>query len=319
MEKCVNRGDVIFWENKRFFSYNYFLKQKFGEKVFKIPVSLATTCPNRDGKKAHGGCIFCSENGSGDFLIPHNVSIKNQIEKMVEQDEKWNANKYIVYFQSFTNTYLPVEVLRKAMEEALLNENVVGISIGTRVDCISDDMLSLLAEFNKKTFLNIELGLQTSKDKSHELVNSQFVTKDYQDVMKRLKKHNIFVVTHVIIGLPFETKDDIKNTVSTTIKAGTNGIKLQLLYILKDTKLHQLYTETNFDIFTFDEYVDLIIEIIENLPKDIVIMRLTGDGKKEDVIAPLFSLNKRKILNAIDSRLKERNSYQSKNLIGSSD
>ncbi len=319
MEKCVNRGDVIFWENKRFFSYNYFLKQKFGEKVFKIPVSLATTCPNRDGSKGVGGCIFCSENGSGDFLIPHNVSIKNQIEQMIEKDEKWNANKYIVYFQSYTNTYLPVEILRKAMEDALSNENVLGISIGTRVDCISDEMLQLLSEFNKKTFLNVELGLQTSKDSTHELVNSQFITDDYINVMARLKSHNIFVVTHVIIGLPFETTQDIKKTVNTCVKAGTNGIKLQLLYILKNTKLHNLYTNTNFDIFTFDEYVDLIIEIIENLPKDIVIMRLTGDGKKEDVIAPLFSLNKRKILNTIDSRLKERNSYQSKNLVGSSD
>ncbi len=301
----------MFYDNKRFFSYNLFLKDKFGEKIFKVPVSLSTTCPNRDGTKSFGGCIFCSESGSGDFLY-QSISIKEQFEKTVSKDTKWNANKFIIYFQSFTNTYLPVDVLKKALDEALSLENVVGVSIGTRVDCISDEMLELLIEYNQKTFLSIELGLQTSNDKTHEIINSQFTTSDYITTMEKLTKNNIHTVTHVILGLPFETVTDIKNTINTCIKAKTNGIKLQLLYILRNTKLEKLYYETNFKILDFDEYINLLVKIIEVLPKDMVILRLTGDGDKENLIEPLYSLNKRKILNTLDKELKERNTYQSR-------
>lgn len=272
---------------------------------------MATTCPNRDGTKSNKGCIFCSENGSGDFLQPHKLSVTDQFKNMVLNDTKWNANKYIIYFQSFTNTYLPVHILKKALDEALSIDGVVGISIGTRADCINNDMLTLLCEYNKKTFLNIELGLQTSNDTSHMLINSQFTTLQYLDTMKRLTDNNIFTVTHIILGLPFETKDDMINTIKTCINAKTNGIKLQLLYILKGTYLADLYYKNPFSILEFDDYISLLVEILEMLPKDVVIMRLTGDGKKEDLIEPLYSLNKRKILNTLDSQLKLKNTYQS--------
>ncbi len=309
---CFIGGDSIYWDNKDFNSYNYFLKQKFGEKVFKVPVSLATTCPNRDGSKGLGGCIFCSENGSGDFLKPHNINITDQFNQMIQEDTKWNANKYIIYFQSFTNTYLKPSTLKKALDEALAINGVVGIAIATRVDCISDEILDLLIDYNSKTFLSIELGLQTSKDSTHNLINSCFTTSDYINIMDKLTSNNIFTVTHVILGLPFETKQDILNTINVCISAKTNGIKLQLLYILKNTKLEKLCNETPFHILDFDEYINLIVDILEILPEDIVIMRLTGDGKKEDLVAPLYSLNKRKILNTIDMELRNRNSYQAK-------
>ncbi len=301
----------MFWDNKRFYSYNYFLKEKFGEKVFKVPISLATTCPNRDGTKSTTGCIFCSENGSGDFLKPHHISIKEQFNQMILEDTKWNANKYIIYFQSFTNTYLPIDTLRKALDEALTIDGVVGISIGTRADCISDEILALLCEYNSKTFLNIELGLQTSNDNTHKLINSQFTTEDYLSTMKKLTDNNIFTVTHVILGLPFETREDMLNTIKTCIIAKTNGIKLQLLYILRGTDLEKLFYKENFPILPFEDYINILIEILEILPKDTVIMRLTGDGKKSEVIEPLYSLNKRKILNTLDMELKNRNTYQS--------
>ncbi len=231
---------------------------------------------------------------------------------MVSEDKKWNANKFIIYFQSFTNTYLPVSTLKKALDEALEIDNIVGISIGTRVDCIDDEMLELLCEYNKRTFLSIELGLQTSNDNSHKLINSCFTTNDYIKTMEKLTKNNINTVTHVILGLPFERKEDILNTVKTCIDSKTNGIKLQLLYILKNTKLEKLFYEQNFKTLTFDEYINLLIEIIEILPQDMVILRLTGDGDKNSLIEPLYSLNKRKILNTIDMELKKRETYQGK-------
>lgn len=315
--KYVKGGVIIFLENKRFFTYNHFLKSKFGEKIYKIPMSLAKTCPNRDGKKGVGGCIFCSENGSGDFIAndsSKSLTITEQITKSIQNDNKWNANKYIIYFQSYTNTYIPIDTLKNALDEALSYENVVGISIGTRVDCIDDDVLNLLIEYNKKTFLSIELGLQTSNDATHEIINSKFVTNDYIYTAKRLKDNNIHFATHIIIGLPYETYDDYINTIKTCIIANTDGIKLQLLYILKGTKLEKLYIENNFHILEFDEYIKIIVDIIEILPKNMVIMRLTGDGKKEDLLAPLFSLNKRNILNSIDKELKKRNTFQGYNL-----
>ncbi len=234
---------------------------------------------------------------------------------MVLEDTKWNANKFIIYFQSFTNTYLEVDTLRKSLDEALTINGVVGIAIATRVDCISNEMLELLKEYNAKTFLSIELGLQTSNDTTHNLINSCFTTNDYINIMDKLTTNNIFTVTHVILGLPFETNQDILNTIDVCIKAKTNGIKLQLLYILKNTKLEALYNKTPFQTLAFEEYINLIVDILETLPKETVIMRLTGDGKKEYLVAPLYSLNKRKILNTIDIELKNRNTYQSKKVV----
>ncbi len=283
--------------------------------MFKVPISLATSCPNRDGTKGTGGCIFCSESGSGDFLPPQSMPIKKQFGSVVSKDTKWNANKFIIYFQSFSNTYIPVNTLKKALDEALEIHNVVGIAIATRVDCISREILELLIEYNKKTFLSVELGLQTSNDYTHELINSCFKTNDYIEVMERLTRNNIFTVTHIILGLPFESHKDIFNTIELCKIAQTDGIKLQLLYILKDTQLENLYINTKFKTLEFDEYINLIVDILEILPKDTVILRLTGDGKKEELVAPLFSLNKRKILNSIDMELKKRDSYQSSKLI----
>lgn len=300
----------IFDNNKRFFSYSSFLKQKFSEKVYKVPIALAKTCPNRDGTKGTGGCIFCSEIGSSEFSSHYSVNIKEQFSYMISTYNKWNANKFIIYFQSYTNTYMPLDILENAILESLGIENVVGISIATRPDCINDDVIELLKKYSEKTYISIELGLQTSNDDTHRLINSCFTTDDYIVSMKKLKSANIDVVTHIIIGLPLETKKDIIETVKVSIMSGTSGVKLQLLYVLKNTKLEKMYNDNLFQEMPFSDYINIVADIIEILPENVVIHRLTGDGKKEDLVAPLYSLNKRNILNSIDKKLIERNTYQ---------
>ncbi len=263
------------------------LKEKLGEKTVKLSVSAGFTCPNRDGKVSSGGCIFCSGSGSGDFAPPPELPIAEQLEISKEKlSAKWPNAKYIAYFQAFTNTYAPVEVLEEKYNEALSCDYISGIAIATRPDCMGDDVIELLDKINKKTYLWVEFGLQTSNEKTAELINRGYKNDVYVSAIKKLKERNIETVTHIILGLPGETRDDMRNSVKFAAAAGTDGIKLQLLHIIRGTKLHEMYMKEPFHVMTRDEYTDTVIDMLENLPPEIVIHRLTGDGNRNELVQP---------------------------------
>lgn len=292
---------------------NNYLKNKFGEKIYKVSLDGGFTCPNRDGKLSKGGCIFCGESGSGDFTSGRNKSIYNQIEDQIKLiSKKYNGNKYIAYFQNFTNTYADVDYLRKIYEEALSHPDIVGLAIATRPDCLENDILELLSEINKKTFLWIELGLQTINDEVAHFFNRAYKTEIYQKSTEKLKKLNIKFVTHIIIGLPKEEKEDYFKTTMFAQKCGTWGIKLHLMYVEKGTGLESFYNSGKLKVNTKEEYIEKIVNILENISPDIIIHRMTGDGNRDTLIAPLWSLKKVDVLNSIQKLLKERNSYQGK-------
>ena len=300
------------WDNKRYNNLNYFLRHKFGEKVFKISLDGGFTCPNRDGSISHKGCIFCSLRGSGDFTMTNkDLSLQFEEAKGMMQ-KKWRSGKYIGYFQAYTNTYAPVDVLREKYYTILDKENVVGLAIATRPDCLPTDVLDLLEELNKETYLWVELGLQTIKEDTTKLINSGYTLEDYVNGVDELKKRNIDIVTHCILGLPGETKSDMLETVDFVAKTNTQGIKLHLLHLMKDTPMVKLYEEGKLEFLGKDEYVDLVVDCIEKLPTDMVIHRLTGDGPRATLIEPRWSLNKWEVLNAIDDILKERDTWQGK-------
>lgn len=304
----------MYWYDKRFHSLNYFLKETFGEKIIKIPLDGGFTCPNRDGTLSNRGCIFCSSRGSGDFAGNRLLPINEQFEEVRNSmKKKWPKAKYIPYFQAYTNTYAPVEVLKDKFYEALSLPDVVGISIATRPDCLSNDILSLLKDISKKTFLFVELGLQTTKESSIKLINRCYENNVFSKAVKDLKSINANVVCHCILGLPYETKDDMLNTVKFACQNNVNGIKLQLLHILKNTELNTLYKKEKFKVLTFEEYIDIVVSCLSIIPEDIVIHRLTAEGPRKDLVAPEFSIEKFKILNTIDNTLKSLDIYQGKN------
>ena len=295
------------FNNRRFFSLNDYFKENFGEKIYKVSLDGGFTCPNRDGSVAHGGCIFCSEAGSGEFAANKIKSITEQIDEQLEfLKEKIQDGKVIAYFQNFTNTYGKVDYLRKIYYEALNHPRVMGIAIATRPDCIEDDALELLNEINNKYFMWLELGLQTSNDSVATLINRGYKYSVYESTTKKLNEKNIKFVTHMIIGLPTETKNDIINTAQKIIDSKSWGIKIHSLHIIKNTTLERLYNRNPFYIFTLEEYVDITVSILKMLPEKMVVHRTTGDGKKEDLVEPLWSLNKRKVLNEIEKELKKR-------------
>lgn len=289
------------------------LKNKFGTKTVKLSVNAGFTCPNRDGKVSTGGCIFCSGAGSGDFAPSAELSIAQQLELSKQKlSQKWPEAKYIAYFQAFTNTYAPVEELERKYEEALLCKGIDGIAIATRPDCIDDDIVDLLDKISKKTYLWVEFGLQTSNELTADLINRGYKNEAYLSAMKKLKDKNIETVTHIILGLPGETIDDMRNSVKFAADARTDGIKLQLLHIIRGTKLHDMYIKNPFHIMTKDEYTDTVIDMIEHLPPRIVIHRLTGDGNRNELEEPSWSMDKRGVLNEIHRKMKLNNSYQGK-------
>lgn len=284
-----------------YYSFNKYLRDKFGCKVYKISINAGFTCPNRDGQVGTGGCIFCSGTGSGDFAQSNILSITEQIEKgksLVEK--KCKSGKYIAYFQAFTNTYAPIETLSLVFYEAIENDSVVAISIATRPDCLGDEVLNLLEELNKIKPVFIELGLQTTKNSTIDYINRCYENEVYDMAVKNLKDIGINVVTHIILGLPGESKNDMLNTVSHAVEVGTDGIKLQLLHILKGTKLADDYLQGKFKALEIDEYLDILKACLNIIPENIVIHRLTGDGAKKDLIAPLWSANKKYVLNKIN-------------------
>mgnify|MGYP004455509089 CR=1 FL=1 len=295
----------------RYNSANRFFREKFGDKVIKVALDGGFTCPNRDGTLSYGGCIFCSEKGSGDFAGDRALDIEKQFEvSRQKMNKKWKEGKYIAYFQAFTNTYAPFEYLQKIFTKASNLTGVVGIFVATRPDCITEDIAKFLGELNKKIYVCIELGFQTSKGESIKLINRCYENEVFEDCVKMLNKYNIDIIVHTILGLPYESKQDMLNTVKYVSKFNISGIKLQLLHIIKDTALHKLYIKKPFKTLTLEEYVDIVVSCIENLPPNIVIHRITGDGDKNTLVEPKWSLNKKVVLNSINKELNIRDTYQ---------
>lgn len=289
-----------------YLSFNKYLKDKFGQKVYKISLDGGFTCPNRDGKTGTRGCIFCSKGGSGDFAESREMSITEQIENGKKKvEKKIKSGKYIAYFQAFTNTYAPVEMLRQKYEEAINHHDIVALSIATRPDCLGDDVLRLLDEMNKIKPVFVELGLQTIHQKSAKYIRRGYDLSVYDKAVRDLNKIGVNVVVHVILGLPNESENDMLETVKYVCESGANGIKLQLLHVIDGTDLAKDYEKGLFKTLEFDEYVNLIVKCVKIIPKDIVIHRLTGDGAKKDLIAPLWSADKKRVLNAINKALRE--------------
>ena len=289
-----------------YLSFNKYLKDKFGQKVYKISLDGGFTCPNRDGKAGTRGCIFCSKGGSGDFAESREMSITEQIESGKKKvEKKIKSGKYIAYFQAFTNTYAPVETLRQKYEEAINHPDIVALSIATRPDCLGDDVLRLLDEMNKIKPVFVELGLQTIHQKSAKYIRRGYDLNVYDKAVRDLKKIGVNVVVHVILGLPNESENDMLETVKYVCESGANGIKLQLLHVIDGTDLAKDYEKGLFKTLEFDEYVNLIVKCVKIIPNDIVIHRLTGDGAKKDLIAPLWSADKKRVLNAINKALRE--------------
>ena len=289
-----------------YLSFNKYLKDKFGQKVYKISLDGGFTCPNRDGKTGTRGCIFCSKGGSGDFAENRDMSITEQIESGKKKvEKKIKSGKYIAYFQAFTNTYAPVETLRQKYEEAINHPDIVALSIATRPDCLGDDVLRLLDEMNKIKPVFVELGLQTIHQKSAKYIRRGYDLSVYDKAVRDLKKIGVNVVVHVILGLPNESENDMLETVKYVCESGANGIKLQLLHVIDCTDIAKDYEKELFKTLEFDEYVNLIVKCVKIIPKDIVIHRLTGDGAKKDLIAPLWSADKKRVLNAINKALRE--------------
>ncbi|WP_294904225.1 TIGR01212 family radical SAM protein [uncultured Eubacterium sp.] len=289
----------------KYTTLNSYLKEKFGCKVYKISLDCGFTCPNRDGTLGYGGCIFCSKGGSGDFAESRTLGVTEQIESGKEKvKNKIKSGKYIAYFQAFTNTYADVNTLEKMFSEAINHPDIVALSIATRPDCLEQEKVELLSRLNKIKPIFVELGLQTVNEKTAKYISRGYTLDVYDDAVERLHEQGINVVTHIIIGLPYETKEDMLSSVKYVCKV-TDGIKLQLLHILKGTDLAKDYFEHKFEVLSLEEYTNIIAECVKIIPENVVIHRLTGDGAKKDLIAPLWSANKKKVLNTINKRLSE--------------
>ena len=302
------------WNGKRYNSLNYFLRNKFNEKIYKISLDGGFGCPNRDGKVSFGGCTFCSERGSGDYAGNRILSITDQFKDRKNiMKKKWKEGKYLAYFQAYTNTYAPVNELKRKYEEALSQENVVGISIATRPDCLSDDVMNLLEEISKKTYLWVELGLQTVNDETAKKFNRGYEFKIFEEGIKKLQDRNIEVVVHTILGLPGESKEDMLKTIDYVAHSKAQGIKFHLLHLMKGTKMVDDYENGSLRLLDQDEYIDLICEGISMLPEEMVVHRLTGDSPRDSLIGPMWSLKKWEVLNSIDKKLVENDVWQGKN------
>ena len=290
-----------------YYSLNKYLKDTFGRKVYKIALNAGFTCPNRDGKLDTRGCIFCSGNGSGDFSESPLLSITEQIEEGKKRVSKkiGDDGKYIAYFQAFTNTYAPVEKLRELFSEAINHPDFVAVSIATRPDCLPEEVLDLLDELNAIKPVWVELGLQTIHKKSAEYIRRCYPLSVYDKAVSNLKKRNLTVIVHVILGLPGESRNDMLETVKYVCDSGIDGIKLQLLHILKGTDLAKDYEKGAFDALSLDEYVSIVVDCLKIIPKNIVIHRMTGDGDKKILIAPEWSMDKKHVLNTLTKAIRE--------------
>lgn len=295
------------------YTLNKYHRERFGTKVYKLSLDGGMTCPNRDGTLDTRGCIFCSAGGSGDFAASRFLSVSDQIEEAKKRiNRKIKSGKYIAYFQSFTNTYAPVEYLRTLFTEALRKEDIVGLSIATRPDCLSDETISLLSELNQIKPVFVELGLQTIHEDTARFIRRGYELNCFSEAVMRLAKININITVHLILGLPKESFSDIIESVCYLNNLPVNGVKLQLLHILKHTDLADYYADKNnhFETLSLEDYTILLAECIENLRPDIVVHRITGDGKKSELIAPLWSADKKRVLNFINRYFEEHNIIQ---------
>jgi len=304
----------MYWDDKPYYSLNYYLRNKFGEKVFKIAIDGGFTCPNRDGTLGYGGCIYCSESGSGDFTSDSSLSIKKQLEEGKKRiSKKFKGNKFIAYFQAYTNTYDSIENLEKKYMAAIDEDYIVGISIATRPDCIDENIALLLNKINKIKPVWVELGLQTIHDKTAKFIRRGYQLDCFENCLTLLNKYNLDVIVHLILGLPYETHQDIISSIMYINTKKIHGVKLQLLHVLKNTDLASVYYNNEFRVLDRNEYISLIIDCVEILRKDIVIHRITGDGPRNLLIAPKWSTDKKSILNQLLLEFDIRNTYQGKN------
>ena len=297
-------------DNKRYHTLNYFFKKKFGQKVFKVPLDINSICPNQ----ASGGCIYCS-NKSVASISDNSLDILEQFEngrKIMEQ--KWPDSLYIPYFQSGTNTYNDKNLVKGYVDKLLMVPKVVGIDIATRPDCLSDEWLDYLEDLNKKTFLIVEIGLQSSNDNTLRFINRGHNSKTFKDAVEKLHARNIFVVAHIINGLPYETKEDMINTIKFVNDCKVDGIKIHMLYIAKNTPLASLYEKNKFHILTREEYIDIVCCQLRLLNEDVVVMRITGDPLLNELVAPEWLIKKFMVLNGIDQEMVKRNIYQGDSL-----
>ena len=284
---------------------NEHYQKHFGCKVYKLSIDGGFTCPNRDGTAGVGGCIFCSGDGSGEFAEKCCGSIAEQLEQAKKRVErKCKSGKYIAYFQSFTNTYAPVEVLRQYYLEAMQPEYIVGLAIGTRPDCLSNETVELLAELNKMKPISVELGLQTIHSESAAYIRRGYDTQVYYDAVRRLKAAGLEVVTHIILGLPGETPEMMAETTREVVKAGSDGVKFHLLYVLKGTDLEKDYLAGKFSCLSMESYGEILKQCLAEVPSSVVVHRITGDGAKRNLVAPLWSADKKCVLNYLNSVLK---------------
>lgn len=299
--------------NKRYHTLSYYYKNKYGSKVFKVNLNMGLTCPNKDGTKGFGGCIYCTPSGSAENAGDKTKPLKEQFEDVKNiLLKKWPNSKYIAYFGANTNTYAPLDRLKKAWEEVLTYDNVVGINISTRPDSITDECMDYLEELNKKTDLTIELGLQTIHKKTSLLINRCHSLKCFEECVKCLHKRNIKVLVHIINGLPYETKEMMLDTVKYLNKLPISGIKIHMLAVIKNTPLENIYKENKFHILSLEEYKDIVCDQLELLNEDIVINRITEDPNKDDLIEPKWLIKKFCVLNEIDKEMERRDSYQGK-------
>lgn len=298
-------------EQNRYNKLNKYLKGKFGERTLKICVDGGFTCPNRDGTISTGGCIFCSERGSGEHIKSAN-NISEQIQNYFKTYRAERANKFIVYFQNFTNTYDTIQNLKNKYDAALIDSRIVGLSVATRPDCINEDVCKLLHSYLDKYYVCVELGLQTSNDKIGNIINRGYNSIQFTNAVNLLNKYNIDVVVHLMVGLPTETFDDIKNTVSFINNHKIQGIKIHSTYVVKETKLANLYQNNQYTPITLEYYLDCVTYILTHISPNIVVHRISGDAPKDLLLAPSWNVHKKWILNGIDKKLKEENLWQGK-------
>lgn len=301
--------------NKRYHTWNYALRQQFGTKIFKVPIDGGFDCPNRDGTVAKGGCTFCSVSGSGDMIVAPEDPLPIQFQKEIQMmHKKWPlVQQYIVYFQNFTNTHAPLEIIRHRFEQVINEQGVVGISIGTRPDCLPDDVVAYLAELNQRYYVWVELGLQTTFEETSQLINRAHDYQTYLTGVEKLRKHGIRVCTHLINGLPGESLEMmLENVRRTIVDSDIQGIKLHLLHLMTNTRMLRVYREGRLQLMSLADYVTIICDQLEIIPPEIVIHRLTGDAPFDALVGPMWSLKKWEVLNAIDDELKRRNSWQGK-------
>ncbi len=303
----------LLWSDKRFHTWNTEMREQFGNKVFKVTLDAGFTCPNRDGSIAKGGCTFCSARGSGDFAGSRRDDLVTQFNHIRDrQHQKWPHAQYIGYFQAYTNTYAPVEQLREYFEIILQQPGVVGLSIATRPDCLPDDVVDYLAELNERTYLWVEMGLQTIHESTSKLINRAHDSQCYEEAVAKLRARGIRVCAHIIYGLPQETHEMMLDTGRAVAQMDVQGIKIHLLHLMRKTPMVKQYEAGLLRFLEKDEYIKLIVDTLEILPSEMIVHRLTGDAPRDLLIGPMWSLRKWEVLNGIDDELKQRDTWQSK-------